>query len=208
MSAQTGRWVDTVDADEMAALRERLASAAADEGLLDVAYRVVDSPHGRLLLAASDAGVVRVAFAVEDHDRVLDQLASDISARVLRTPARTEDAARQIDEYFDGHRRGFDLALDLRLLSGFRRLVVERLGEIPFGATETYAQVATRVDNPAAVRAVGSACSHNPVPIVLPCHRVVRSDGSVGQYLGGTDVKTALLKMESQRSTSRHRGER
>ncbi len=192
----------------MGALRVRLAMAAADEGLLDVAYRVVDSPCGRLLLAASDAGLLRVAFAVEDHDRVLDQLASTVSAKVLRTPARTEAAARQIDAYFDGGRDAFDLAIDLRLVGGFRRLVVERLGEIPFGATETYAQVATRVGSPAAVRAVGSACSHNPLPIVLPCHRVVRSDGSVGQYLGGADVKAALLKMESQRSSIRSGEER
>lgn len=191
-------WDVPSESDRLDRLRERLALEAAGEGLLDVAYRTFDSPHGRLLVAATDAGLVRVAFAVEDHDAVLDQLATTTSARVLRTSERTEAAARQIYEYLTGERDHFDLAVDLRLVGGFRRLVVENLSRIPYGRTETYSQVAGRVGNPAAVRAVGSACSHNPVPIVLPCHRVVRSDGSIGQYLGGTSVKEALLQMESE----------
>ncbi len=186
--------------DQLDRLRDRLAREAEREGLLEVAYRKVDSPHGSLLIAASDVGLVRVAFAVEDHDAVLEQLATTTGARVLRTSARTEDASRQLDEYFAGQRNRFELALDLRTVTGFRRKVVEGLGEIPYGSTETYAQVARRVDNPAAVRAVGSACSHNPLPIVLPCHRVVRSDGSVGQYLGGAEVKAELLRLEAEHS--------
>jgi methylated-DNA-[protein]-cysteine S-methyltransferase len=184
---------------ELARLGERLAAVAGDEGLLDVAYRTVDSPFGSLLVAATPAGVVRVAFDVEGHDRVLAQLAGSISPRVLASPRGTEQVARELDEYFAGRRTDFDVAIDLQLVRGFRRQVVEQLAGIPFGATRSYAQVARSAGNPAAVRAVGSACSHNPVPLVLPCHRVVRSDGTVGQYLGGAEVKVALLEMESAR---------
>jgi methylated-DNA-[protein]-cysteine S-methyltransferase len=191
--------VDESDADdrqELSRLHADLAASAAQEGLLDVAYRVVDGPLGPLLVAATELGVVRVAFDVEDHDRVLEDLASRISPRVLLAPDRTDRAARELDEYFAGRRRTFDVALDLRLVRGFRRDVVAGLAGIPYGATESYAQVAARAGRPRAVRAVGSACSHNPVPVVLPCHRVVRSDGSLGQYLGGVEAKAALLALE------------
>lgn len=182
--------------DELARLRAGLVASADREGLLDVAYRVVDGPFGALLVAATDQGVVRVAFEVEDHDRVLDELAEQISPRVLHAPARTDRVARELDDYFAGRRRGFDVAIDLRLVRGFRRDVVAGLIDIPYGATESYSRVAARIGRPRAVRAVGSACSHNPVPVLLPCHRVVRSDGSLGQYLGGVDVKAALLALE------------
>jgi methylated-DNA-[protein]-cysteine S-methyltransferase len=179
------------------AARAALASRADADGSLEVAYRVVDSPIGALLVASSAAGVVRVAFEVEGHDRVLDELAATVSPRVLHAPARTDHVARQLEQYFSGERTGFDVALDLQLVSGFRRQVVEHLVEIPYGRTASYGSVAAGLGNAGASRAVGSACSHNPVPVLLPCHRVVRSDGSIGQYLGGTDAKVLLLQLES-----------
>lgn len=178
-------------------LRERLAREAEDTGLLDVAYRVVDSPFGRLLLASTDVGLVRVAFETEDHDSVLQALSDTISPRVLQSPRRTESAARQLDDYFAQRRQEFEVKVDLRLIRGFRREVVSRLGDIAYGTTASYAEVAKLTTSPAAVRAVGSACAHNPVPIVIPCHRVVRSDGTLGQYLGGVEVKAALIAMET-----------
>lgn len=191
---------DGPDLPELSRLRTELAASAEQEGLVDVAYRVVDGPLGPLLVAATELGVVRVAFDVEDHDRVLEDLATRISPRVLLAPERTDRVARELDEYFAGRRRTFDVVLDLRLVRGFRRDVVAGLAGIPYGATESYAQVAARAGRPRAVRAVGSACSHNPVPVVLPCHRVVRSDGSLGQYLGGVDAKAALLALEGARA--------
>ncbi|MPY93460.1 MAG: methylated-DNA--[protein]-cysteine S-methyltransferase [Acidimicrobiia bacterium] len=185
------------DRDAEHQLRARLAQDADREGLLDVSYRTVDSPFGLLLLAASPEGLVRVAFEREGHDAVLAQLASSISPRILRSPRRTDVVARQLEEYFAGRRRHFDVPVDLQLVRGFRRAVISHLREIAYGATESYATVARAAGNPAAVRAVGSACSHNPVPVVVPCHRVVRSDGTVGQYLGGTEAKAALLAMEA-----------
>jgi methylated-DNA-[protein]-cysteine S-methyltransferase len=177
--------------------RARLAARAQEEGTLDLAYRVVDSPIGALLVAASPAGVVRVAFEVEDHERVLDELADSVSPRVLHAPARTDDVARQLERYFAGELQHFDVAVDLQLVNGFRRRVVEHLVDIPYGRTASYGAVAAGLGNAGASRAVGSACSHNPVPVLLPCHRVVRSDGSIGQYLGGTDAKVTLLELES-----------
>ncbi len=198
----TRRTVDALAAaldapDDLVAMRGRLAVDAERAGLIDVAYDVVASPHGDLLLAATPAGVVRVAFALEGHDAVLAQLAATISPRILRAPARLAAAARQLDEYFAGRRETIDVPVDLRLVQGFRREVLEHLRTIEPGRTESYAEVARAAGRPAAVRAVGSACSHNPVPLVVPCHRVVRSDGTLGQYLGGTDVKAALLALEA-----------
>jgi methylated-DNA-[protein]-cysteine S-methyltransferase len=178
-------------------LRERLAAEAADAGLLDVAYRTVSSPLGDLLLAATPAGLVRIAYAVQDHDKVLDELSAAVSPRVLRAPARLDAVARELEEYFAGRRRVFDLPLDLRLASGFRRAVIEQLPSIDYGTTASYAVVAARAGSPAAVRAVGTACARNPLPLVIPCHRVVRSDGSPGQYAGGADAKLTLLGLEA-----------
>jgi methylated-DNA-[protein]-cysteine S-methyltransferase len=178
------------------ALHTRLAEAAERDGLLDIAYRTVDSPVGPLLVAATTAGVVRVAFEREDHDAVLTGLATTVSPRILRSGRRTDPVARQLDEYFAGRRRAFEVPVDLQLVRGFRRTVIARLADIPYGSTSSYAAVARAAGNPAAVRAVGSACSHNPVPLVLPCHRVVRSDGTLGQYLGGVEAKATLLGLE------------
>jgi methylated-DNA-[protein]-cysteine S-methyltransferase len=182
---------------EQEARRAALAQRADDQGLLDVAFRTLDSPFGPLLLAATEAGVVRVAFELEDHDAVLDALARDVSPRILRSKRRTDVAARQLEEYLGGRRRHFEVAVDLRLVQGFRREVVERLPSIAYGTTASYADMARRAGRPSAVRAVGSACSHNPLPLLLPCHRVVRSDGTIGQYLGGVETKEALLAMEA-----------
>lgn len=186
-----------VDEDAQRRLRARLVAAASDAGILDVAYRTVDTPLGALLLAATEAGLVRVAFSLEDHDRVLAQLAGSVSARVLRAPARLDLAAREIEDYFAGRRTGFDLPLDFRLSSGFRRIVLTHLPDIAYGTTASYAAIAAAAGNPKAVRAVGTACATNPLPVVVPCHRVVRSDGTVGQYVGGTDAKKALLSLEA-----------
>lgn len=177
-------------------LHERLRSAATAEGLLEVAYRTVDTPIGTLLLARTELGLVRVAFAVEDHDAVLAALADTVSPRILRAPAHLDDTARQLDEYFAHQRTGFDIAMDLRLAHGFRRTVIEHLRDIGYGTRETYADVAAAVGNPKAVRAVGTACARNPLPVVIPCHRVVRSDGSPGNYAGGAATKLTLLDFE------------
>ena len=182
----------------VANLAAKFALLASTQGLVDVAYRVVDSPVGPLLLAGTEAGLVRVAFAVEGHDAVLEQLATAISSRVLRAPARLESAARELGEYFEGHRRQFELPLDFRLAHGFRREVLGHLPEIGYGNTASYAAVAALTSSPRAVRAVGTACARNPLPLVVPCHRVVRSDGSQGAYLGGPEAKSLLLALEKR----------
>lgn len=187
----------TPTAEETAGLRARLADRAEAEGLLDVAYRTVDTPFGSLLLAATPEGLVRLAFEGEGHDAVLARLADTVSPRILRSGRGTDPAARQLDEYFDGRRRVFDVRVDLRLAHGFRRDVLVHLQGIGYGQTESYAAVASATGHPKAVRAVGGACSHNPVPVIVPCHRVVRSDGTIGHYLGGTEMKVALLAMEA-----------
>ena len=190
---------DDLQADDatLARLHQRLEREAATDELLDVAYRTVDSPVGALLLAATTVGLVRVAYGIEDHDAVLAKLADAVSPRVLRAPARLDTAARQLDEYFTKRRTGFEVPVDLRLADGFRRSVIEHLRDIGYGHRESYAEVAAAVGNPRAVRAVGTACAHNPLPVVIPCHRVVRSDGSTGQYVGGPAAKSALLELET-----------
>lgn len=185
------------DEDAQRRLHQRLVTAANAAGLLDVAYRTLDTPVGALLLAATPEGLVRVAYAREDHDRVLERLARDVSPRILRAPGRLDVAARELDEYFAGRRDAFDLPLDLRLAHGFRRTVLAHLPEIGYGQTASYAALAKAAGNPKAVRAVGSACANNPLPVVLPCHRVVRSDGTLGEYVGGAEAKRTLLELES-----------
>jgi methylated-DNA-[protein]-cysteine S-methyltransferase len=182
--------------ETMSRLHRKLEAGALREHLLDVAYTTVDTPVGTLLLAATDRGLVRVAYDVEGHDTVLATLASRISPRILRAPQRLDSAVREIDEYFAGNRRGFDLALDFALSSGFRERVQRHLSEIAYGHTESYKVVAEFVGNPKAVRAVGTACATNPLPIVVPCHRVLRSDGTVGGYVGGAEAKVTLLTLE------------
>jgi methylated-DNA-[protein]-cysteine S-methyltransferase len=182
---------------QLRALHDRLAAEAADADLLDVAYRTLDTPVGTLLLAATPAGLVRVAYASEDHDQVLAALASRISPRILNNPQRLDDVARELDEYFSGTRRHFDLPLDFQLSTGFRRAVLSQLPTIGYGHTASYADVAAAAGSPRAVRAVGTACATNPLPVVVPCHRVIRSDGSPGRYLGGAAAKQLLLNLEA-----------
>ena len=184
------------DAGRLEALHAALVQRATSEASVDATYRVVDSPVGGLLLAATDAGVVRVAFEVEGHDRVLEALGVAIGSRILRGGDRLDGLARELDDYFAGRRRGFDVPIDLRLAHGFRLAVLRHLSQIPYGATESYGQVAVAAGSPRAVRAVGSACATNPLPIVVPCHRVVRSDGTLGGYLGGLPAKERLLALE------------
>jgi methylated-DNA-[protein]-cysteine S-methyltransferase len=183
--------------DTLRRLQERLSSSAEAQGILDVGYRTVDTPVGSLLLASTQLGLVRVAYANEDHEAVLQSLADQISPRILRSASRLEAAARQLDEYFSGRRHAFDVSLDWRLSKGFRSTVLHALASIGYGHTATYAAVARLAGNPKAVRAVGSACATNPLPVVVPCHRVVRSDGAMGEYLGGVDAKRTLLRLES-----------
>ncbi len=197
MNACTDQFADPANADTLARLRLKLERAAESEGLLDVAYTTVDSPVGSLLIAATPKGLVRVAYNVEDHDRVLDTLSQRLSPRVLRAPKRLSEAARELDEYFDGRRQVFDLPLDLSLSKGFRQLVQRHLPEIGYGQTRTYGQVAALVGNPRAVRAVGTACATNPLPVVVPCHRVLPANGTPGRYVGGPAAKMTLLTLEA-----------
>ncbi|MFV9636435.1 methylated-DNA--[protein]-cysteine S-methyltransferase [Mycobacterium neumannii] len=178
-------------------LHRQLERAADDQGVLDVAYRMIDSPVGPLLLAATTVGLVRVAFDIEGHDAVLTRLAEVVSPRILQAPARLDTVAHQLDEYFAKQRTAFEVPVDLRLAAGFRRSVIEHLRDIAYGQRASYARVAAAVGNPRAVRAVGSACAHNPLPVVIPCHRVVRSDGTPGQYVGGPQAKSTLLSLEA-----------
>ena len=188
---------DAGEAQALAALHATLAHRAEEEGLVDVAYRTLDSPVGPLLLAATPEGLVRVAFETEDVDSVLSELAAQVSPRVLLAPERLDAVASELEEYFAGRRHAFDVRVDLRLARGFRRAVLERLTQVPYAGTVSYAELAARAGSPRAVRAVGTACALNPVPLVVPCHRVVRSDGTSGGYRGGPDVKRRLLAMEA-----------
>jgi methylated-DNA-[protein]-cysteine S-methyltransferase len=182
----------------LARLGADLAARAQREGLLDVAYRTLDSPVGPLLLAATPAGLVRVAYEHEGLDTVLSRLADRISPRILLAPAPLEAAARQLEEYFAGQRTRFDLPVDLRLASGFRQSVLAYLPAIGYGHTASYGSVAAALHNPKAVRAVGTACATNPLPLVIPCHRVIRSGGQLGGYVGGPEIKHQLLELEAQ----------
>jgi len=187
-----------IEDSALGALRDRLAADAESAGLLDVAYRTVDTPVGTVLLAATVVGLVRVAFDREGFDTVLATLADKLSPRILHAPSRLDGAARELDEYFEGQRRRFALPLDLALSTGFRRLVIGYLPHIPYGHTAAYAAVAAGVGNAKAVRAVGTACATNPLPLVVPCHRVIRSDGLIGSYRGGPEAKKLLLTLETQ----------
>lgn len=184
------------DPELLQRLREALPGRAEEAGLLDVAVHEIESPIGRLLLAATPEGLVRVAFEREGFDEVLGQLADTVSPRILRSPVRLQAAAAQLAEYFAGRRREFALPLDRRLSTGFRGDIQKLLPRIGYGRTVSYRELAELAGRPTAVRAVGTACATNPLPLVVPCHRVLRSDGSLGGYLGGLEAKTALLELE------------
>ena len=165
-------------------------SAAIREGVVDVRYDVVDSPVGELLLAATDRGLARISYTVDGGD---DELARAFGVRVLRTPL--DDVRRELDEYFEGRRREFDLPLDLHA-TGFQSEVLHELARVPYGHTDTYGHLAARVGKPRAARAVGMVMNRNPIPIVLPCHRIVGANGALTGYAGGLHVKRALLELE------------
>ena len=179
-----------------------IAPAATAAGLVDVAYAVHDSPAGRLLLAVTPRGLVRVAYLDgSEQDQVLEQLARRVSPRVLLAPRRLDDDRRQLEEYFTGKRKVFDLPIDWRLCAGFGRRVLDATARIPFGALSTYKQVATEAGSPRASRAAGNALGANPMPIVVPCHRVVHSSGGLGGYTGGLERKRLLLGVEGHEVT-------
>ena len=180
----------------MKATLQRLAESADAEGLLDIAYANVDSPFGPLLIAATPRGLVRVNLPNYDPEETLEELAAKVSPRVLEAPARLERARRELDLYFEGRLTEFDLPIDWQLTHGFRGKVQRAINRIPYGKTRTYTEMARRAGNERAVRAAGSACGTNPIPIVVPCHRVLRSGGALGGYGGGLPMKEALLRLE------------
>jgi methylated-DNA-[protein]-cysteine S-methyltransferase len=187
-----------VDVEERAAAASRaLARAAREAGLEDVAYATVDTPVGLLLVAATRRGLVRLAFPEEILDHVLEELADTVSPRVLEDPSSLDEVRRQLDEYFEEKRRRFDLGVDLRLIgAGFSRRVLDATARIPYGSVSTYRDMASKAGSPRAARAAGNALHDNPVPIVVPCHRVVPSSGGIGRYGGNEWRKEFLLGLE------------
>ena len=175
---------------------EELRERAASEGLLDVAYATADSPFGTLLLAKTPRGLVRLGLPGEDIEAMLADLAGRISPRVLEDPARLDEERRELDDYFAGRRHAFELPIDWQLSNGFLLRARQGIAAIPYGETRTYTDLARAAGNERAVRAAGSACSRNPIPLVVPCHRVLRSDGGLGGYAGGLEMKERLLELE------------
>jgi methylated-DNA-[protein]-cysteine S-methyltransferase len=175
-----------------------LETAAAEAGLLDVAYATYDSPAGRLLLAATPRGLVRLAYIdeQEQEDVVLERLSTTVSPRVLAAPRRLDEPRRELDEYFKGARDVFEVPLDWQLTRGFGRRVLEVTAQIPFGSVSTYKAVAAQAGSPRGSRAAGNALGANPIPIIVPCHRVLHSTGGLGGYTGGLERKQLLLEIE------------
>ena len=173
-----------------------LAERAAEEGLLDVAYASADSPFGPLLLATTPRGLVRVGLPNQDADELLVDLARRVSPRVLESPAQLDEARRELDLYFEGKLTDFDLPLDWQLSRDFRRRVLRAIARIPYGQTRSYTEMARSAGNERAVRAAGTACGSNPLPLVVPCHRVLRTGGALGGYGGGLPMKEGLLQLE------------
>jgi methylated-DNA-[protein]-cysteine S-methyltransferase len=174
----------------------RFAERAEAEGLLDVAHATVDSPFGTLLLAGTPRGLVRIGLPSQDVETLIEDLSARVSPRMLEAPARLDEVRRELDLYFDGKLTKFDLALDWRLTSGFRARAQRAIARIPYGKTRSYTEIARSAGNERAIRAAGTACGRNPLPIVVPCHRVLRSGGALGGYGGGLPMKKALLRLE------------
>ncbi|HYS02517.1 MAG TPA: methylated-DNA--[protein]-cysteine S-methyltransferase [Candidatus Eisenbacteria bacterium] len=181
---------------EAASAAVRFAETAAETGALDVAYATVDSPFGPLLVAASARGLLRLAYPDEPVAALMEELAEQVSPRILQAPGRLDPLRRQLDEYFAGSRRRFEFPIDWRLVHGFGRDVLRVTAHIPYGKVSTYGDVALRTGRPKASRAVGNALGANPMPIVIPCHRVVRTGGGLGGYTGGLQRKERLLQLE------------
>ena len=171
-----------------------LAALAEREGLLDVAVATIDSPIGELLLAATPLGLVRVSFF--GHDETLIDLSARVSPRIIEAPAKLDDVRRQLDEYFAGDRRRFEIPIDWALVGEWGRKILDACARIPFGEVRTYGEMAAAAGSPKASRAAGTALGHNPVPVVVPCHRVLRSGGALGGYTGGLHIKEHLLRLE------------
>ena len=189
------RGANDLDHAAAEAARRVTARAVADD-LVDVAYAFVDSPFGKFLVASTRKGLVTLAFHPESAEDVLADLAKRVSPRVLEAPSELDAIRRELDEYFEGRRRDFETPLDWRLIHGFSERVLRATARIPYGGVSTYRDVAARAGNPRAMRAAGNALGSNPLPIVVPCHRVVRTGGAIGNYGGGTDMKKALLTLE------------
>ena len=184
-------------AEQAATAAARLADRVEREDLAEVAYASFDSPLGTGLVAATRRGVVRVALPNEQLDETIERLAADVSPRILELPGRLDDARRELDQYFEGRRRRFDLELDWRLVRpGFYSRVLRETAKLPFGVTASYGEIADRAGNPRAYRAAGTALGHNPIPLIVPCHRVLLAGGRVGNYGGGPEMKEWLLKLE------------
>jgi methylated-DNA-[protein]-cysteine S-methyltransferase len=184
---------------DVGALRARLARRAADAGLLDVAYGILDSPLGPLTVMVTPRGLVRLSYGDEAIEAQLDELAERVSPRILEAPERTDAVRRQLDEYFEGERHEFDVPLDWRLVRGFAGEVLRATARIPFGHVSSYREIATDAGSPNAYRAAGNALGSNPIPIVVPCHRVLHSGGGLGGYTGGLERKEYLLRLEGVR---------
>jgi len=188
---------DTRASSERAAVAaRRLADRVAAEGLADVSYTPADSPFGTLLVACTRRGLVRLAFPEEDVDTILEGLARRLSPRIVEASAQLDPVRRELDEYFSGRRHGFELRLDWALIGGFGRQVLRVTSEIPYGGVLSYAEVAADAGSPRGSRAAGNALGSNPIPIVIPCHRVLRSGGALGGYGGGPERKRWLLELE------------
>jgi len=180
--------------------RDAAAAAAARFAILaepDVAYAVVDTPVGKVVAAQTKRGLATLSYEDGRLDRLLERLSDGLSPRILEAPGRLDEVRRELDEYFEGKRHGFDLKIDLSLIkTPFAKRLLQATARIPFGETRTYRDMATAAGNPLAVRAAGNALGHNPIPIVVPCHRVLRSGGAIGGYTGGLDRKIRLLATE------------
>jgi methylated-DNA-[protein]-cysteine S-methyltransferase len=188
------------DAAEAAA---RLSRRMAEEGLADVSYASAESPFGTLLLAATRRGLVRLAFPEESLDGMLEALARRISPRIVEARAPLDEVRRELEQYFAGRRRAFDVALDWTLVAPFARRVLRATSQIPYGGVLSYAEVAADAGSPRGFRAAGNALGANPIPIVVPCHRVLRSGGALGGYGGGLERKRFLLELEGALSSRR-----
>jgi methylated-DNA-[protein]-cysteine S-methyltransferase len=196
------RQAPTPSGDDLDRAMQGLLARAERDGLIDIAYARVDSPFGKLLVARTDRGVVRLKLPggrdgkITD-DQTLEDLATYVSPRVLEVPSRLDEERRELEEYFEGKRDHFDVPVDWALTpAGFRNRALHAVAKIPYGRTKTYAEIAKAAGNPRAFRAAGTACGRNPIPLIVPCHRVVQSGGGVGNYGGGPEMKRALLDLE------------
>jgi methylated-DNA-[protein]-cysteine S-methyltransferase len=193
---------DVPSGGDLGSAVQGVLARAERDGLIDVAYAPVDSPFGRLLVARTDRGVVRLALPEhrghhQSEDEVLEDLARFVSPRVLESPSQLDEERRELDEYFEGKRNHFDVPVDWKLTNpGFRSRALHAVARIPYGKTRTYGEIAKQAGNARAFRAAGTACGRNPIPLIVPCHRVLQAGGGVGNYGGGPEMKRALLDLE------------